>query len=116
MWLAASQETLHRLIDELERSAGEAAARDFDATPSMTPWTCAWHLREGPAARSPRHVGQAVDEMVGKPVETLVFELAEPDAIGGVADVEVEHGPDQGEAAGLAGEAADHLGAPFDLA
>jgi hypothetical protein len=46
----------------------------------------------------------------------LVFELAEPDAIGGVADVEVEHGPDQGEAAGLAGEAADHLGAPFDLA
>jgi hypothetical protein len=68
MWLAASQETLHRLIDELERSAGEAAARDFGATTSMTPWTCAWHLREGPAARSPRHVGQAVDEMVGKAI------------------------------------------------
>ena len=33
MWLAASQETLHRLIDERERSAGEAAARDFDADP-----------------------------------------------------------------------------------
>ena len=34
----------------------------------------------------------------------------------GVTDVEVEHGPDEGEAAGLAGETADHLGAAFDLA
>jgi hypothetical protein len=33
MWLAASQETLHPLIDELERSADEAAARDFDDDP-----------------------------------------------------------------------------------
>jgi hypothetical protein len=32
-----------------------------------------------------------------------------------VGDVEVERGPDEREAAGLAGEAADHLGAPFDL-
>jgi hypothetical protein len=45
----------------------------------------------------------------------LAFELAEPDAVLGVGDVEVEQGPDQGEAAGLAGEAADHLGAAFDL-
>jgi hypothetical protein len=45
----------------------------------------------------------------------LAFELAEPDAVLGVGDVEVEDGPDQGEAAGLAGEAADHLGAAFDL-
>jgi hypothetical protein len=33
MWLVASHETLHRLIDELERSADGAAARDFDADP-----------------------------------------------------------------------------------
>ena len=33
MWLAASQETLHRLIDERERSADQTAARDFDADP-----------------------------------------------------------------------------------
>jgi hypothetical protein len=32
-----------------------------------------------------------------------------------VGDVEVEDGPDEREAAGLAGEAADHLGAAFDL-
>jgi hypothetical protein len=44
-----------------------------------------------------------------------VFELAEPDAVLGVGDVEVEDGPDECEAAGLAGEAADHLGAAFDL-
>src|SRR5206468_7799650 len=43
-------------------------------------------------------------------------ELGELDAVGGVADVEVKHGPDERQAAGLAGEAADHLGAAFDLA
>jgi hypothetical protein len=32
-----------------------------------------------------------------------------------VGDVEVEDGPDEREAAGLAAEAADHLGAAFDL-
>jgi hypothetical protein len=45
----------------------------------------------------------------------LAFELAESDAVLGVGDVEVEDGLDEGEAAGLAGEAADHLGAAFDL-
>jgi hypothetical protein len=35
----------------------------------------------------------------------LVVELAEPDAVLGVGDVEVQDGPDEGEAAGLAGEA-----------
>jgi hypothetical protein len=45
----------------------------------------------------------------------LAFELAESDAVLGVGDGEVEDGPDEGEAAGLAGEAADHLGAAFDL-
>jgi hypothetical protein len=53
---------------------------------------------------------------VSDPLEALAFEFAEPDAVGGVGDVEVEHGPDEGEATGLAGEAADHLGAAFDLA
>jgi hypothetical protein len=37
------------------------------------------------------------------------------DAVGLVSDQEVQHGPDEGEAAGLAGEAAHHLGAAFDL-
>ena len=43
------------------------------------------------------------------------MELAEADAVLGVGDVEVKHGPDEGQAAGLAGEAADHFGAAFDL-
>jgi hypothetical protein len=33
----------------------------------------------------------------------LAFELGELDAVGGEGDVEVKHGPDEGEAAGLAG-------------
>jgi hypothetical protein len=53
--------------------------------------------------------------LVSQPLEALAFELAEPDAVLGVCDVEVKHGPDEREAAGLAGEAADHLGAAFDL-
>src|SRR5438105_4787765 len=43
--------------------------------------------------------------------EALAFELAEAHALLGVGEVEVEDGPDEGEAAGLAGEAADDLGA-----
>ena len=46
----------------------------------------------------------------------LAVELGEADAVGLVADQEVEHGPHQGEAAVLAGEPAHHLGAAFDLA
>ena len=45
----------------------------------------------------------------------MAFELAEADAVFGVGDVEVEDGPDEREAAGLSGEAADHFGAAFDL-
>ena len=48
--------------------------------------------------------------------EALVVELAEADAVGLVGDQEIEHGPDEREAAGLAGEAAHHLGSSFDLA
>jgi len=54
--------------------------------------------------------------LVVQSLEVLAFELGELDAVGGVADVEVEHGPDEGEAAGLVGEAADYFGAAFDLA
>ena len=58
--------------------------------------------------------------LVGGPVsnalEALAFELGEFDAVGGVADVEVEDRPHEGEAAGLAREPADHLGAALDLA
>ena len=46
----------------------------------------------------------------------LAVELGEADAVGLVADQEVEDGPYQGEAAVLAGEAAHHLRSPLDLA
>src|SRR5215207_10962374 len=58
-------------------------------------------------------VGRSLTALVSHAAQALAFELAEADAVLGVGDVEVEHGPDEGEAAGLAGEAADHLGAPF---
>jgi len=48
--------------------------------------------------------------------EVLAVERGEVDAVGLVGDQQVEHRPDEGEAAGLAGEAAHHLGAPADLA
>jgi hypothetical protein len=60
-------------------------------------------------------VGRFFAAGVSDSAQVLAFELAEPDAVLGVGDVEVKHGPDEGEAAGLAGEAADHLGAAFDL-
>jgi hypothetical protein len=53
---------------------------------------------------------------VSDPPEPLALELGEPDAVGGVRHVEVEHRPDEGETAPLAGEAADHLGASLHLA
>jgi hypothetical protein len=56
-------------------------------------------------------VGCSVSDVL----QALAFELGELDAVGGVADVEVEDRPDEGEAAGLAGEAADDVGAAFDL-
>src|SRR4051812_38093000 len=52
---------------------------------------------------------------VADALEVAAFEFGEPDAVGGVADVEVQHRPDEGQAAGLAGEAADHLSAALDL-
>jgi hypothetical protein len=57
-----------------------------------------------------------VGVLVSDALEVLAFELGELDAVGGVANVEIENGPDEGQAARLAGEAADHLGAAFDLA
>jgi hypothetical protein len=49
-------------------------------------------------------------------VEALAIEFGEGDAVGGVGDDEVEHRPGEREAAALAGEPADHLGSPLDLA
>jgi len=43
------------------------------------------------------------------------FELAEAHVVFGVSEVEAEHRPDEGEAGGLPAEAADDLGAAFDL-
>jgi hypothetical protein len=60
-------------------------------------------------------VGCWFASLVSHLAQALVFELAESDAVLGVGDVEVEDGPDEREAAGLAGEAADHLGASFDF-
>jgi hypothetical protein len=53
---------------------------------------------------------------VSQAAQALAFELGELDAVGGVGDVEIEYGPDEREAACLAGEAADDLRAALDLA
>src|SRR3954469_1177234 len=54
--------------------------------------------------------------VVSDAVEPLAVELGEPDAVGLVSDEEIEDGPDEGEAAVLAGEPTHHLRAPFDFA
>ncbi len=54
--------------------------------------------------------------MVLDAVEVLAVDVGEGGAVAGVAEEQVEDCPDRGDAAGLAGEAADHLGASFDLA
>ena len=54
--------------------------------------------------------------LVSRSLEALAVELVEADAVGLVGDEEVECGPDERQAALLAGEAAHHLGAAFDLA
>ena len=53
---------------------------------------------------------------VSAPDEALTIELVEVHAVGLVGDQEIEYRPDEGEAAVLAGEAAYHLSAAFDLA
>ena len=54
--------------------------------------------------------------VVSRSFEVLAVECGEVDAVGLVGDEQVQYGPDEGEAAGLAGEAAHHFGAAFDLA
>jgi hypothetical protein len=49
-------------------------------------------------------------------VEVLAVDFGEGGAVAGVAEEQVEHRLYEREAAALAGEAADHLGASFDLA
>src|ERR671930_441495 len=76
---------------------------------------------QGTAARTARSTAEMHGKHhridgAGRVLEVLALELGELDAVGGVRDVEVEHGPDEREAARFAGEAADDLGAAFDLA
>ena len=60
--------------------------------------------------------GRLFVALVSHPFEALAVERVEVDAAGLVGDQEVEHGPDEGEAALLSWEAAHHLGLAFDLA
>src|SRR5215217_6742142 len=64
------------------------------------------------AVNSPRRRFPVVVRLL----KALAVELVEVDAVGLVSDQEIEHRPDQREAALFAGEAAHHLGAAFDLA
>jgi hypothetical protein len=52
---------------------------------------------------------------VADSLEALAVEMVEADAVGLVGDQEVKDSPDERQEAFLAGEAADHLGAGFDL-
>jgi len=61
-------------------------------------------------------LGGGVGRGVAAAVEVLAVERGEVDAVGLVGDQEVQDGPDEREAAVFAGEAADDLGAAFDLA
>ena len=54
--------------------------------------------------------------MVARSFEALAVERVEVDAVGLVGDEQVEHGPQERQAAALAGEAAHHLRASFDFA
>jgi hypothetical protein len=53
--------------------------------------------------------------VVSDSVEVLAFDIGERGAVAGVAEEQVEYRSDEREAAGLAGEASPHLGAPADL-
>jgi hypothetical protein len=54
--------------------------------------------------------------VVSDAAESLAVEFGEPDAVALVRDEEVQDGPDEREAAVLAGESADHLGAALTSA
>jgi hypothetical protein len=53
--------------------------------------------------------------LVAGSFEALAIKCGEVDAVGLVSDQQVKHGPNESEAAGLAGEPARHLGATLDL-
>ena len=59
--------------------------------------------------------GVRVGLLVLDAVEVLAVDVGERRAVAGVAEEQVEHGPDEREAAGLAGEPAHHFRAPADL-
>jgi hypothetical protein len=58
----------------------------------------------------------ALSLVVAGSFEALAVEHVEVDAVGLVGDEEVEGGPDEGEAAVFAGEAAHHFGSAVDFA
>jgi hypothetical protein len=120
----------HDAVDVPERALAllvgiaAAGAGAVAAQPTPPPEVPSGHRARAVAGTHPtgvlanvakRSAAQQLEVACGHALEVLAFELGELDAVGGVADVEVEDGPDEGEAAGLAGEAADHLGAPLDL-
>src|SRR5215207_5539029 len=92
--------------------------------PRPRPWSRLFAAVNSPAARFPgislcggHLLGDGlVGFVVSDAVEPLAVEFGESDAVGLVGDRQIQDGPDQCQAAGLAGEPAHHLGAPFDLA
>src|SRR5436190_1342477 len=59
---------------------------------------------------------RVVGFVISDAVESLAVELGEADAVGLVSDEEIQNGPDEREAALLAGEAAHDLRPPFHFA
>src|SRR5215218_10950139 len=59
---------------------------------------------------------RVVGFVISDAVESLAVELGEADAVGLVSDEQIENGPDERQAAVLAGEPAHDLRPPFDLA
>jgi hypothetical protein len=59
--------------------------------------------------------GVRVGLLVFDSVEVLAVDVGERGAVAGVAEEQIEHRPNEREAAGLAGEPAHHLRAPANL-
>ena len=97
-----------RGTDDRRTSRRRLRARSAEAsqTDQSGPFPCGCHLR-----------GRGlVGVLVPDSREALAVELVKADGVGLVGDQGVEDGPDERQAALLAGEAAHHLVRPFDLA
>jgi hypothetical protein len=94
----------YRIEARLSRKSGGRPAgwwRLFAAVNSPAAWVPGISLC-GRRLLGDRVVGFVISDAV----ESLAVELGEPDAVGLVSDQEIENGPDEREAAVLAGEAA----------